>query len=246
MQSTVYVGLALALGALAVWASENFFWMIPPPGITVPDFTMTVIAYAIACAVALSAVIWTGVGGLPAAFLGGAVMGYMAEGVIVGTIYQLEAFPFFLVFTPLAWHALLSGGLILGVGRLGARLGPLRMALIWAGRRIWNRFGERKVYDPSGLAHMTLEKGDVESRAVEDRAVLVAHRDDGHALSQCRSNQPTHHCYLPAPNSVPNNSAEPVVTTAVPDFGPIARIACSRSSSRNCVNSCSVSTPGRW
>lgn len=133
METLRYCGLALVLGALSVWASENFFWMMPPPGITVPVFTLTVIAYSIACAVALSAVIWTGVGGLPAAFLGGAIMGYMSEGVIVGTIYQPEAFPFFLVFTPLAWHALLSGGLILGVGRAGAALGPGRMALIWTG-----------------------------------------------------------------------------------------------------------------
>ena len=72
MQALRYVGLALVLGALSVWASENFFWMMPPPGITPLDFTFTVVAYSIACAVALSAVIWTGIGGMPAAFLGGA------------------------------------------------------------------------------------------------------------------------------------------------------------------------------
>ena len=54
----------------------------------------------------------------------------MSEGVIVGTIYQPN--PFFLIWTPLAWHALNTGGLILGVGRAGALLGPGRMALIWA------------------------------------------------------------------------------------------------------------------
>ena len=129
MQSVRYVILSLVLGGLSVWASENLFWMMPPPGITPLDFTFTVIAYSIACAVAISAVIWTGVSGMPAAFLGGAVMGYMSEGVIVGTIYQPN--PFFLVWTPLAWHALITGGLILGVGRAGARLGPAQMALIW-------------------------------------------------------------------------------------------------------------------
>lgn len=129
MQALRYMALALVLGGLSVWASENLFWMMPPPGITPLDFTFTVIAYAIACAVALSAVIWTGIGGLPAAFLGGAIMGYMAEGVIVGTIYQPN--PFFLVWTPLAWHALITSGLILGIGRSGRRLGPFRMALIW-------------------------------------------------------------------------------------------------------------------
>lgn len=129
MQSFRYILLSLGLGGLSVWASENFFWMMPPPGITPLDFALTVIAYSIACAVGLSAVIWAGIGGMPAAFLGGAVMGYMSEGVIVGTIYQPN--PFFLVWTPLAWHALMTGGLILGVGRAGGRLGPARMALVW-------------------------------------------------------------------------------------------------------------------
>lgn len=129
MQAVRYVALALLLGGLSVWASEDLFWMMPPPGITPLDFMFTVIAYSIACAVALSAVIWTGIRGLPAAFLGGAIMGYMSEGVIVGTIYQPN--PFFLVWTPLAWHALITGGLILGVGRAGRRQGPFRMALIW-------------------------------------------------------------------------------------------------------------------
>lgn len=132
MQTLRYLGLALGLGALSVWGSENLFWIIPPPGLTPLDFALTILAYAVACAVALSAVIWTGVRGMPAAFLGGAIMGYMAEGVIVGTVYQIDAFPFYLIWTPLAWHALVTGALILGVGRACARLGPVRMGLVWA------------------------------------------------------------------------------------------------------------------
>ena len=127
MESLRYVLLALVLGGLSVWASENLFWMMPPPDLTPAVFAMTVVAYSIAAAVALSAVIWSGLGGLAGAFLGGAIMGYMAEGVIVGTIYQ--AVPFQLVFTPLSWHALITGGLVLGVGR--ARLPVQRMILIW-------------------------------------------------------------------------------------------------------------------
>jgi len=96
----------------------------------VPVRVLTVIAYAIAGGVDLGLVIWSGLGGLAAAFLGEAVMGYMAEGVIVGTIY--DPLPFYWVWTPLAWHAPISGGLILGVGRAGRALGPARMALIWA------------------------------------------------------------------------------------------------------------------
>ena len=118
----------MVLGGLSVWASENLFWMMPPPGITVLDFTLTVIAYSIAAAVALSAVIWSGLRGMAGAFLGGCIMGLMSEGVIVGTIYQ--ALPLQLVWTPLAWHGVITGGVVLGLGR--ARLGAGQMALIWA------------------------------------------------------------------------------------------------------------------
>jgi hypothetical protein len=129
LESLRYVTLCLCFGIIAVWAGENMFWFAPPAGLRPLDLLITVIAYAIASGVALSMLIWTGVRGLPAAFLGGAVMGYMAEGVIVGTIYN--PLPFFWVWTPLAWHALISGGLVLGLGRAGRALGPGRMALIW-------------------------------------------------------------------------------------------------------------------
>ena len=131
MDSLRYVVLSLVLGGLSVWASENLFWMMPPPGITPLDFTLTLIAYSIAAAVALSAVIWSGLGGLAGAFLAGAILGYMSEGVVVGTVYL--GLPLQLVWTPLAWHALITGGLVLGVGRAAAVLRPGRMALIWAG-----------------------------------------------------------------------------------------------------------------
>ncbi|MBN8630732.1 MAG: hypothetical protein J0L76_07750 [Rhodobacterales bacterium] len=129
MESLRYLALCLAFGVIAVWAGENMFWFIPPGGLQPLDLTLTVIAYSIASGVGLSLVIWTGVGGLSAAFLGGAVMGYMAEGVIAGTIY--DPLPFYWVWTPLAWHALIAGGLAFGVGRAGATLGAGRMALVW-------------------------------------------------------------------------------------------------------------------
>lgn len=131
MDALRYLVLSLIFGLLAVWGSENLFWMMPPPDLTPAGWIITVIAYAIAAAVALSAVIWSGVGGLTAAFLGGAIVGYMSEGVIVGTIYQPMPPLFYLVWTPLAWHALLTGGILLGLGRAGAVLGPGRMALVW-------------------------------------------------------------------------------------------------------------------
>ena len=133
MEALRYLILSLLLGALTVWGSENLFWIMPSDDLTLLNWGLTVIAYAIASAVALSAVIWSGVGGITAAFLGGAIVGYMSEGVIVGTIYQVSPPLFYLVWTPLAWHALITGGLLFGVGRAAAALGPVRMSLIWAG-----------------------------------------------------------------------------------------------------------------
>jgi hypothetical protein len=129
MEGLRYLLLSLVLGGLSVWASENLFWVMPPPGLTLVDLALTVVAYSIAAAVALSAVIWAGLGGISAAFLGGAIMGYMSEGVIVGTIY--EGVPLQMIWTPLSWHALVTGALVLGVGR--AQLPAGRMVLIWAG-----------------------------------------------------------------------------------------------------------------
>lgn len=141
-ESLRYLALCVALGIVAVWASENLFWFIPPPDLEPLDLLSSVIGYAIACGVGLSAVIWTGVRGVRAAFLGGAIVGYMAEGVIVGTIYS--PLPFFWVWTPLAWHALISGALVLGVGRAGHALGPRRTALIWValgvGAALWGQY----------------------------------------------------------------------------------------------------------
>lgn len=129
MESLRYVLACLACGVIAVWAGENMFWFVPPHDLRPGDLAVTVLAYSVASGVGLSLVILSGIRGLAAAFLGGAVMGYMAEGVIVGTIY--DPLPFFWVWTPLAWHALISGALVLGLGRAAGVLGPLRMALIW-------------------------------------------------------------------------------------------------------------------
>lgn len=116
---------------MANWASEMLFWSAPPADFSLGDHLLTVVAYAGAAGLAVSAIGWSGLHGFRAAFLGGALMGFTVEGVIVGTMY--DAFPFQLVWTPLSWHALVSGVLVIGVGRAGARLGPLRLALYWAG-----------------------------------------------------------------------------------------------------------------
>lgn len=140
MEALRYLGLSLCLGGLTVWGSENLFWTMPSADLTVLQWALSVVAYSIAAAVALSAVIWTGVGGWPAVFLGASVVGYMSEGVIVGTIYQPWPPLFYLIWTPLAWHALITGGVALGLGRAGARLGPWRMALVWGAYGVFGAF----------------------------------------------------------------------------------------------------------
>jgi len=117
-----YLVACLCLGWIAVWAGENLFWTTPAPDLRVAELGVTWLAYSVAAGAALSAVIWSGVRGWRAAFLGGALLGFMIEGAVVGTMY--DAFPLQLVWTPLAWRALISGLCVLGGGLALAR-GPV-------------------------------------------------------------------------------------------------------------------------
>ena len=117
-----YLVASLCLGWIAVWASENMFWTTPAPDLRVVELAVTWLVYSVAAGAALSAVIWSGLRGWRAAFLGGALVGFGIEGAVVGTMY--DAFPLQLVWTPLAWHALISGLCVLGGGLALAR-GPV-------------------------------------------------------------------------------------------------------------------------
>jgi hypothetical protein len=119
-----YLAASLCLGWIAVWAGENFFWSTPDPGLRRTDLAFTWAVYSLAAAAALSAAIWARLGGWRAAFLGGALLGFQIEGAVVATMY--EAFPAQLVWTPLAWHALISGLAVLGGGLALARGGVAR------------------------------------------------------------------------------------------------------------------------
>lgn len=131
METWRYVGASLALGAVAVWGSEALFWSAAPAGLTAPDLVLTCGAYALACACALSAVAWSGCGGLAGLFLAGALVGWLVEGVLAGTMYAF--LPFQLVWTPLAWHALITAVGVLGIGRASARWGFLAQASAMVG-----------------------------------------------------------------------------------------------------------------
>lgn len=124
-----YLIASAMLGLIAVWASENMFWIVPPADLTPFGMVYTWMAYSFCAASALSAVLLTGVRGYAAAFLGAAITGWLAEGVIVGEMYQ--AFPFQLVWTPLAWHALVSGLGVFALGRIVVRWPVWRQIAVW-------------------------------------------------------------------------------------------------------------------
>lgn len=130
-----YWSAAAALGLAATWGSENLFWSAPRADLTAVGLAMTWAAYTLCAAAALSAVLWSGIQGWRAVLLGGALLGWLIEGVIVATMY--DAFPFQVVWTPLAWHALVTGVGVVGVGRMAGRWPAARMAAAWAGLGAW-------------------------------------------------------------------------------------------------------------
>lgn len=134
-----FLSACLALGAIGHFGSEALFWTAPPPDLGLGTILLTVLVYALAASVGLSAVLATGCTGWPGLFLGGALMGFSVEGAIVATMY--DAFPVQLVWTPLAWHALLTAGLLLGGLRRLARGSLVRqislLVLIGAGFGVW-------------------------------------------------------------------------------------------------------------
>lgn len=161
-EGLVYLVASLCLGWIAVWASENMFWTTPAPDLRVVELGVTWLVYSVAAGAALSAVIWSGVRGWRAAFLGGALLGFMIEGAVVGTMY--DAFPLQLVWTPLAWHALISGLCVLRGGLALAR-GPvwlqgLGLMVLGAFGAIWGLYWplEGKVLAgvPGMLAYLAL------------------------------------------------------------------------------------------
>lgn len=124
-----YLAASFALGGIATWASEWAFWTVMPAFGSPLEPLLLLLLYALASAAALSAAMWSGVRGWPAAFLGGCLLGYAVEGAVVGTTY--DDLPVNLAWTALSWHGLVTGGVVLALLRAPWPAG--RLALAWAG-----------------------------------------------------------------------------------------------------------------
>jgi len=126
MNSLRFLAASLSLGAIGFYGSEALFWTAPPAGLpalqVATQALLTMFVYALCAAVGLSAMLASGCGGWRGAILGGALMGISVEGAVVSTMY--DAFPVQLVWTPLAWHSLLTAGVVFAASRWAAA-GPL-------------------------------------------------------------------------------------------------------------------------
>ena len=116
--------VALALGAAMAFFSEMLFWSAPHPGDSAATFLLVWMFYSLAVWAALVASAWAGPGGLAGLFLAGSMAGWLVEGLAVDQLYS--ALPFSILWTPMAWHALISVILGLWLVRRAAGWRPAR------------------------------------------------------------------------------------------------------------------------
>ncbi len=99
--------LVLSAGYILMFFSEHMFWARYRPGTDgTANYLSTWIAYSLAGYAALAAVSIFRARRPAGVFLAGAVFGWLLEGVVVGTTYEM--LPLSISFTGLAWHALIS------------------------------------------------------------------------------------------------------------------------------------------
>ncbi len=98
------IGFALLSAAVLIVFSEKMFWYV-----TGYSFLDLLIGYFFPAFILLWVIDAFRVRRLAPLFLAGAVFGFLAEGMLVGTIYEGGPLNWFSVsYTPLAWHAPLS------------------------------------------------------------------------------------------------------------------------------------------
>lgn len=97
--------LVLSTGYIFVYFSEHLFWA-RPRGESPGELLLLWLAYSLVAYFFLLLVAYFRVKSLWALFLAGAAVGWLAEGVLVQTTYEM--LPLSLSWTGLAWHALLT------------------------------------------------------------------------------------------------------------------------------------------
>ncbi len=96
----------LSTGYIFLFFSEHLFWARIRPDDSWVNWLSTWVAYSLLAYVFLALVVYFRVRSLWALFLTGAVFGWLAEGVVVQTTYEM--LPLSISFTGLAWHALIT------------------------------------------------------------------------------------------------------------------------------------------
>ena len=107
------LAVVLATGYILFFYSERVFWSFARPGDKVAELLLTWIVYSLLAWVFMLLVRQCRIAAFPALFLAGAVFGWLAEGIVVDTLYgnPSNPFPMSISFTGLAWHALISVGI---------------------------------------------------------------------------------------------------------------------------------------
>ncbi len=105
--------VVLATGYILFFYSERLFWSFLRPGDKISDLLLGWLVYSLLAWVFLLLVRHCRIVSFSALFLAGAVFGWLAEGVVVDTMYGNSGnpFPASISFTGLAWHALISVGI---------------------------------------------------------------------------------------------------------------------------------------
>lgn len=96
----------LSTGYVFVYFSEHLFWAHVRADDSLKNWFSAWMVYSLMAYIFLRLVSYFRVKGIWALFLAGAVFGWLAEGVIVQTAYDM--LPLSISFTGLAWHALLT------------------------------------------------------------------------------------------------------------------------------------------
>lgn len=112
------MALTLAVGYVLFFYSEMMFWARWRSEDTPSGLMITWLIYSVLAFFVLLLASRFKAGDIYSVFLVGAIFGWLVEGVVVQTVYT--DFPFGIVWTPLAWHALIS--VLIGIYLAGKAL----------------------------------------------------------------------------------------------------------------------------